>query len=54
MIRSLKGGLYVLAGAIATPLALISAEKALSHLLFKYAIKFAPKSSHVDDHQDDE
>jgi hypothetical protein len=50
MRRKLKHGAYLLAAAVVTPIAIISAEKAISHLLFWHLAKFAPKSSQSDDH----
>ena len=45
MKRSLRAGLFLAAALAAVPLAVISVEKAVSYLLFKYAARTASKGS---------
>jgi hypothetical protein len=53
MKRSLKGNLRLLVLIVAAPIAAISAEKAISHLLFRYAARYTSKGSNIDEYQDD-
>jgi hypothetical protein len=46
MRRGIKLGAYAISALAATTIAVISAEKAISHILLAYAIRIAPKSTY--------
>ena len=53
MIRGPRKNWHFLVVAIAAPIAIVSLERAVSHLLFIYAIRMAPKSKNLEDPNDE-